>query len=130
MPISILKIRKGQLLTSERREKDVRSLTMLLKETSLCPVNHIFPSTVHCRSPEGQDHSQRNGESQTPGSSVTSMVGRESNGRKSLVDFSPEGSKESDTTEATEQAHTFTEYRLNNRGDKVQPCHTPLPVWN
>ena len=130
MPISISKIRKGQLLTSERREKDVRSLTMLLKETSLCPVNRIFPSTVHCRSPEGQDHSQRNGESQTPGSSVTSMVGRESNGRKSLVDFSPEGSKESDTTEATEQAHTFTEYKLNNRGDKVQPCRTPFPVWN
>ena len=119
MPISILKVRKDQLLTSERREKDARSLTMLLKETSLHPVNHSFPSAVHCRSPEGQDHSQRNGELQTPGSSVTPMVGRESNGWKSLVDFSPEDGKESDTTEATEHTHTLTAYKLNNRGDKV-----------
>jgi len=124
MPISISKISKGQLLTSERREKDVRSLTMLLKETSLHPVNHIFPSAVHCRSPEGRDHSQRNGESQTPGSSVTSVAGRESNGQKSLVDFSP------DMAEETEHTHTFTEYKLNNRGDKVQPCRTPFPIWN
>ena len=126
MHISISKIRKGQLLTSERRKKDVRSLTVLLKETSLHPVNHIFPSTVHCRSPEGRDHSQRNGESQTPGTShlgdVTPMAGRESNEQKSLVDFSPEGGKELDMTEATEHARTFTAYKLNN-------C-TPFPIWN
>ena len=122
MHISISKIRKGQLLTSERRKKDVRSLTVLLKETSLHPVNHIFPSAVHCGSPEGQDHSQRSKESQTPGTSVTPMAGRESNGGKSLVDFSPEGGKELDMTEATEHARTFTAYKLNN-------C-TPFPIWN
>ena len=50
------------------------------------------------------------------------MAGRESNEQKSLVDFSPEGGKELDMSEATEHARTFTAYKLNN-------C-TPFPIWN
>ena len=87
---------------------------MLLKETSLHPANHSFPSAVHCRSPEGQDHSQ-----EKRGVTYSWEFHHIYGGQRIQWMEEPGGLKESDTTEATEHTHTLTAYKLNNRGDKV-----------
>ena len=43
MPSPSSKVRKAQVLTSERRDRDIKSLTMFLKATRLFLVNQIFP---------------------------------------------------------------------------------------
>ena len=66
MPILASKIRKGQPLTSERRDRD-----NFLK--GKCPTSSQsdLPSPAHCLSPEGQGHREGGG-SQIPGDPHTS----------------------------------------------------------
>ena len=47
-----------------------------------------------------------------------------------LVGCSPWGCKELGTTERLTLIYTYSAYKLNKRGDNIQPWHNPSPIWN
>ena len=51
-------------------------------------------------------------------------------GQGSLACCSPWGHKELDTNEGLNNNNNNFRYKLNKQGDKIQPWHTPFPIWN
>ena len=54
----------------------------------------------------------------------------DSEGQGSLACCSPWGHKELYTNEGLNNNNNNYRYKLNKQGDKIQPWHTPFPIWN